>query len=75
MARFLPTALPLAESEEEKAKIRSACEKFPSEAAELQARLQHRRDVEMADSSWLQLWWNQMGKTFNMQVRVIFYAI
>jgi carnitine O-acetyltransferase len=61
MKRFLPTALPLAKSEEEKVSIREACRQFPVEAAKLQDRLMDRRDGEMADSSWLQLWWNQLG--------------
>lgn len=61
MQRFLPTALPLAKSREEKKSLEQACSQFPSEAALLQQRLQQRRDVEMQDSSWLQLWWNQMG--------------
>ena len=61
MQRFLPTALPLAKSEEEKRSLREACQLFPQQAATLQQRLHHRRDVEMADSSWLQLWWNTWG--------------
>lgn len=59
--RFLPTALPLAKSEEERAELRAACRKFLTEAHILQHRLQDYRDTEMKDSSWLQLWWNQMG--------------
>lgn len=61
MQRLLPTALPLAQSEEEKAAIQAACEKFPLEAAKLQDRLLQRREDGMPDSSWLQLWWNQLG--------------
>jgi carnitine O-acetyltransferase len=61
MRRFLPTALPLAKSEEEKSTLKEACQLFPQQAAALQQRLHHRRDVEMADSSWLQLWWNTWG--------------
>lgn len=61
ITKFLPTALPLAESEEEKQSLLHACASFPSEAIELQRRLQERRDGEMKDSSWLQLWWNQLG--------------
>mmetsp|Transcript_18668 Transcript_18668/g.40633 ORF Transcript_18668/g.40633 Transcript_18668/m.40633 type:complete len:725 (-) Transcript_18668:206-2380(-) len=61
ITKLLPTALPLAESEEEKQSLLDACASFPSEAVELQRRLQARRDGEMKDSSWLQLWWNQLG--------------
>lgn len=57
----MPTALPLAKSEEERAELKSACRRFLSEARILQHRLRRYRDVEMKDSSWLQLWWNQMG--------------
>ena len=64
--RFLPTALPLAKSEEEKASLIKAAEAFESEAAELQKRLEGRKD-EMSDSSWLQLWWNTLGY---LQVRL-----
>ncbi|KAL7478282.1 hypothetical protein ACHAW6_004054 [Cyclotella cf. meneghiniana] len=58
--RFLPTALPLAIDEEEKASLIKVAEGFVSEAEELQKRLEARRD-EMKDSSWLQLWWNTLG--------------
>jgi carnitine O-acetyltransferase len=61
MQRFLPTALPLAKSEEEKLSLQEACKLFPMQAAHLQERLQRRRDTEMSDSSWLQLWWNTWG--------------
>jgi hypothetical protein len=60
MDRFLPTALPLAKDEEEKTSLIKAAEGFVSEAAELQKRLEGRRE-EMKDSSWLQLWWNTLG--------------
>jgi carnitine O-acetyltransferase len=61
MNRFLPTALPLSKSKQEAETLRRACEVFPQQAAELQERLLHRANVEMADSSWLQLWWNTWG--------------
>ena len=61
ITKFLPTALPLAESDEEKQSLLDASASFPADAAELQRRLQARRDGDMKDSSWLQLWWNQMG--------------
>eukprot|EP00985_Skeletonema_marinoi_P028618 scaffold25439_cov109-Skeletonema_marinoi.AAC.1 len=61
ISKFLPTALPLAKSEEEKDTLIKACEEFESQAGELQQRLIERRDGEMKDSSWLQLWWNTLG--------------
>jgi carnitine O-acetyltransferase len=61
ITKFLPTALPLAESEEEKQTLLDASASFPTDAVELQRRLQTRRDGAMKDSSWLQLWWNTMG--------------
>jgi len=61
ITKFLSTALPLAESDEEKQTLLNASASFPADAAKLQQRLQARRDVDMKDSSWLQLWWNQMG--------------
>ena len=60
LERFLPTALPLAKDEEEKRSLMVAAESFVGEAAELQRRLEHKRD-DMKDSSWLQLWWNTLG--------------
>jgi len=65
--RFLPTALPLAKNEEEKTSLIQACEEFEGQAVELQQRLIERKEGEMKDSSWLQLWWNTMGY---LQVRV-----
>jgi len=61
MDRFLPTALPLAETEDEKKSLIEACASFPRQAQELQQRLEKRRDGDMKDSSWLQLWWNTAG--------------
>ena len=60
MERFLPTALPLARTKEEAANLEEACRKFPEQAQELQKRLVQRRN-EFSDSSWLQLWWNQVS--------------
>ena len=60
LERFLPTALPLARSEEERSALLAACDSFPEQARQLQERLEARRDDEMSDSSWLQLWWNQV---------------
>jgi carnitine O-acetyltransferase len=59
--RFLPTALPLAKTKEEEMALRAACETFPEEAKMLQKRLQDKREKEMKDSSWLQMWWNQLS--------------
>jgi carnitine O-acetyltransferase len=61
LERFLPTALPLARSAEEEARLREAVRRFPSQAARLQERLLQRRQDEFPDSSWLQLWWNTVG--------------
>ena len=61
MARFIPTALPLAKSQEERTTLLQACALFTDQAKELQKRLEERRNVEMKDSSWLQLWWNTVG--------------
>eukprot|EP00538_Stauroneis_constricta_P004334 CAMPEP_0119555840 /NCGR_PEP_ID=MMETSP1352-20130426/7937_1 /TAXON_ID=265584 /ORGANISM="Stauroneis constricta, Strain CCMP1120" /LENGTH=791 /DNA_ID=CAMNT_0007602683 /DNA_START=108 /DNA_END=2483 /DNA_ORIENTATION=- len=60
--RFLPTALPLARSQQERTSLRQACDDFPQQAQALQQRLVDRRQsLGMRDSSWLQEWWNQMG--------------
>jgi hypothetical protein len=58
--RFLPTALPLARTEEEKHTLKAACKDFAEQAKALQERLIARQSGEMKDSSWLQLWWNQV---------------
>ena len=57
---LLPSAIPLAESEEEVQSLIKAAEEFRTDAIPLQKRLVKRKD-EMGDSSWLQLWWNQLG--------------
>ena len=62
IGRFLPSALPLAKTEQEKVALQDACRAFPEQAKILQERLLARRDGEMKDSSWLQLWWNQVRK-------------
>lgn len=61
LERFLPTALPLAKTEEEEMALKEACKKFSAESAILQHRLEDRREKEMEESSWLQMWWNQLG--------------
>jgi hypothetical protein len=60
LERFISTALPLAKTKEEASALRDAVKKFPEQAKILQERLHARRDGEMKDSSWLQLWWNQV---------------
>jgi carnitine O-acetyltransferase len=62
LKRFLPTALPLARTKEEETKLQEACQNFPEQAQELQKRLIQRRN-EFQDSSWLQLWWNQVSSS------------
>eukprot|EP00581_Thalassiosira_minuscula_P013944 CAMPEP_0183714242 /NCGR_PEP_ID=MMETSP0737-20130205/8834_1 /TAXON_ID=385413 /ORGANISM="Thalassiosira miniscula, Strain CCMP1093" /LENGTH=668 /DNA_ID=CAMNT_0025943149 /DNA_START=139 /DNA_END=2145 /DNA_ORIENTATION=+ len=62
LAKLLPTALPLAQSDEEKNTLLRAVEKFEQgPAGELQRRLVEKKEVEMKDSSWLQFWWNTLG--------------
>eukprot|EP00536_Pseudo-nitzschia_multiseries_P012489 jgi/Psemu1/244595/estExt_Genewise1.C_4790034 len=61
LERFLPTALPLAESEEEAKALQTAVEKFPAQAQKLQERLRERADSVRNQSSWLQHWWNTLG--------------
>lgn len=62
LKRFLPTALPLAESKEEAKALKKAVEKFPLQAKDLQERLLKRAsDPSNQNSSWLQHWWNTLG--------------
>lgn len=61
ISKLLPTALPLAESDEEKKSYIKACEDFEEQAGELQKRLVERKEGDMKDSSWLQYWWNTLG--------------
>jgi len=61
LKRFLPTALPLAESKTEQDELLDALDKFPQQSQQLQERLLHRATNEMADSSYLSLWWNTAG--------------
>lgn len=53
-----PTVLPLAQNDQERQDFLQACDKFTSQAAVLQQRLEQ-RDAEYASkkSSWLQGWW------------------
>jgi carnitine O-acetyltransferase len=62
-ARLLPTALPLAVSEDESEQLQRAVAVFPAQAAHLHERLLQRANDwnQNKNSSWLQLWWNQMG--------------
>jgi len=62
LQRFLPTALPLAETPEEAQSLKAAVESFESEAAALQDRLLQRyEEYSNTGSSWLQHWWNTLG--------------
>ena len=62
LTKFVPTALPLAESESERQALLQAVEAFPTQAKNLQERLQQRaQDPEWKDSSWLQPWWNKLA--------------
>lgn len=61
IAKLIPTALPLAKSEEETTTFIQACKEFEGQAIELHRRLVQRKEGEMKDSSWLQHWWNTMG--------------
>lgn len=63
--RFLPTALPLAETKEEEMSLRAACDAFLEQSKSLQERLKNRKDDEQKDSSWLQPWWNQVCFALN----------
>jgi len=58
---LVPTVLPLAETKEEVEHFMAACQSFPSQAETLHNRLIQRKDGEMKDSSYLQLWWNTWG--------------
>jgi hypothetical protein len=69
ITKLMPTALPLAKSDEEKATFIKACEEFEGQAGELQRRLVGRKEGEMKDSSWLQHWWNTLGY---LQVSLLF---
>jgi carnitine O-acetyltransferase len=60
LARFLPTALPLAKNKQEATALMAAVHKFEAQAAPLQERLLARAAVSQ-DSSWLQHWWNTTG--------------
>ena len=61
LSRFLPTALPLAESEEEERALKRSVEKFPAQAQKIQERLLERAALVRNNSSWLQHWWNTLG--------------
>ena len=62
LQRFLPTALPLAESDAERQGLLEACDRFEEEAVTLQRRLQERcEESQRHNTSWLQHWWNTWG--------------
>ena len=60
MATFLPTALPLVETDTQAQSLQAACRAFPQQAATLQQRLLDRA-ASTQNSSWLQHWWNEQG--------------
>lgn len=62
LKRFLPTALPLAESKDEEEALKEAVAKFPTQAQKLQERLLEKvSHPSNENSSWLQHWWNTLG--------------
>ena len=62
ITRFVPSALPLCESDKERESLLRACGKFEEQARDLQLRLLQRKgDRNRRHSSWLQKWWNQKG--------------
>lgn len=58
---FLPTALPLACTEDERTSLIQAASEFPREARVLQERLLQRQAEASDSSSWLQQLWNTAG--------------
>jgi carnitine O-acetyltransferase len=58
ISRFLRTALPLAESDDEIATLKAACKQFPQQSQFLQDRLLERK-AEYSNSSWLQELWQK----------------
>eukprot|EP00816_Leptocylindrus_hargravesii_P006550 CAMPEP_0196805826 /NCGR_PEP_ID=MMETSP1362-20130617/5650_1 /TAXON_ID=163516 /ORGANISM="Leptocylindrus danicus, Strain CCMP1856" /LENGTH=689 /DNA_ID=CAMNT_0042178975 /DNA_START=200 /DNA_END=2269 /DNA_ORIENTATION=+ len=62
IAKLMDTALPLAENEAERTSFLNAVKSFEQDgfAMELQQRLVAKRQ-NTPNSSWLALWWNQMG--------------
>lgn len=63
LERFLPTAMPLAETPEEAASLQACVDSFESESVQLQERLLARQGEYSTEtnSSWLQHWWNTLG--------------
>jgi len=62
LKRFVPTALPLAESKDEEEELKKAVAKFPQQAQKLQERLLEKvSHPSNENSSWLQHWWNTLG--------------
>ena len=64
LSMLMDTVLPLAESEDEANSFIKAVKDFEQSdfSKVLQKRLLHRKNVEFGDSSsWLSLWWNQLG--------------
>ena len=58
--RFLPTALPLAATEDEATSLQRDCQDFLTDALPLQQRLLERAEG-LKTTSWLQQWWNTLG--------------
>ena len=62
VSKLLDTALPLVESEEELHNLLRAAKSFEEDSVVLQTRLLKRREeASNSKTSWLALWWNQMG--------------
>lgn len=63
LERFLPTAMPLAESPEEAQSLQACVDAFEKESTHLQERLLERQGEFSTEtnSSWLQHWWNTLG--------------
>lgn len=73
IAKFLPSALPLAENKGEAQSLIKDCKSFARDAMELQKRLEVRKQsCSKKNTSWLQTWWNKLGY---LQFRVSLYSI
>lgn len=58
--RFLASALPMAETDEEAESLKEACKEFASQAKFLQERLLVRNEeCKLRNTSWLQEWWQK----------------
>ncbi|CAB9525485.1 Carnitine O-palmitoyltransferase 2, mitochondrial [Seminavis robusta] len=61
LERFLPTALPLAETPQEAESLQKCVQNFAQESTHLQERLLQHNQEYSPNSSWLQHWWNTLG--------------